>query len=125
MKGRELWRPLAPIGTGDMSGKLWEPNPELQRYMLGAANVTPLGQERISATVHVDGTARAQVADDAGLISDILAALRDAGADPVLINTSFNNRGEPIVNSADDACRSAGKMGVDFLVVGDVPLHRT
>jgi carbamoyltransferase len=124
MKGRELWRPLAPIGTGDMSGKLWEPNPELQRYMLGAADVTALGRDRIAATVHVDGTARAQVADDAGLVSDILAGLRDAGADPVLINTSFNARGEPIVNSADDASRSAGKMGVDFLVVGDMLLDR-
>jgi carbamoyltransferase len=75
--------------------------------------------------VHVDGTARAQVADDAGLITDILAGLRDAGADPVLINTSFNARGEPIVNSADDASRSAGRMGVDFLVVGDMLLYRT
>ena len=87
--------------------------------MLGAARVTPLGEERIAATVHVDGTARAQIADGAGFIGDVLTALGDAGADPVLINTSFNTRGEPIVNTADDAVRSAEALGVDFLVVGD------
>jgi carbamoyltransferase len=119
MKGRELWRPLAPIGTGEADRRLWEGPRELQRYMLGAARVTPLGEERIAATVHVDGTARAQIADGAGLISDVLTAIGDAGADPVLINTSFNTRGEPIVNTADDAVQSAEALNVDFLVVGD------
>ena len=119
MKGRELWRPLAPIGTAEADRRFWEGPRELQRYMLGAARVTPLGEERIAATVHVDGTARAQIADGAGFICDVLTALADAGSDPVLINTSFNTRGEPIVNSADDALRSAEALGVDFLVVGD------
>jgi carbamoyltransferase len=124
MKGRELWRPLAPIGTREADGKYWEGPRELQRYMLGAANVTPLGRQRIAGTVHVDGTARAQVADDAGFICDVLAALEAAGADPVLINTSFNGRGEPIVNSAADAVRTATKIGLDFLVLGDMLLDR-
>jgi carbamoyltransferase len=124
IKGRELWRPLAPIGTAEANGRLWEGPAQLQRYMLGAANVTPLGEDRIPATVHVDGTARAQVADDAGLVSEVLDALGRAGADPVLINTSFNARGEPIVNSAEDAVRSAEAIGVDFLVVGDALFDR-
>jgi carbamoyltransferase len=125
IKGRELWRPLAPIGTREADGKFWEGPAELQRYMLGAANVTPLGRDRIAGTVHIDGTARAQVADGAGFISDVLAALGEAGADPVLINTSFNARGEPIVNSADDAVRTATALGIDFLVVGDMLLDRS
>ena len=124
IKGRELWRPLAPIGARELNGRFWEGPEELQRYMLGAATVTPLGRERIAATVHVDGTARAQLADDAGFVSDVLAALGDAGADPVLINTSFNARGEPIVNSAGDAIRSAETIGVDFLVLGETLLDR-
>jgi carbamoyltransferase len=125
IKGRELWRPLAPIGTSEADGKYWQGPRDLQRYMLGAASVTPLGQQRIAGTVHVDGTARAQIADDAGLISDVLRALAEAGADPVLTNTSFNGRGEPIVNSADHAVRTATNMGLDFLVVGDMLLDRT
>jgi carbamoyltransferase len=124
IKGRELWRPLAPIGTAEAAHRFWEGPRELQRYMLGAANVTPVGKDRIGATVHVDGTARAQIAEGAGFISDVLSALGKAGADPVLINTSFNTRGEPIVNSADDATRSAEALGVDFLVVGDALFDR-
>ena len=46
---------------------------------------------------------------------------RQAGVDPVLINMSFNTRGEPLVNSAEDAVRSAEALGVDFLVVGEEP----
>ena len=124
LKGRELWRPLAPIGISDANGRFWEGPRELQRYMLGAASVTPLGRERIPATVHVDGTARAQIANGAGFISDVLQELETGGADPVLINTSFNTRGEPIVNTADEAVRSAEAIGVDFLVVGDALFDR-
>jgi carbamoyltransferase len=124
LKGRELWRPLAPIGTSEADGRLWEGPRELQRYMLGAARVTALGEKTIPATVHVDGTARAQIADGAGIISDVLSALGATGADPVLINTSFNTRGEPIVNTAKDALQSAEALNVDFLVVGDALLDR-
>ena len=124
LKGRELWRPLAPIGTAESNGSLWEGPRELQRYMLGAARVTRLGEERIPATVHVDGTARAQVAEDAGFIAEVLAELAATGADPVLINTSFNARGEPIVNSAEQAAQSAEAMCMDFLVVGDALFDR-
>jgi carbamoyltransferase len=124
IKGRELWRPLAPIGTSEAGRLFWEGPRELQRYMLGAASVTTLGEEKIAATVHVDGTARAQIADGAGFISDVLTELGEAGADPVLINTSFNTRGEPIVNTAEDAVRSADALGVDFLVAGDALFDR-
>lgn len=124
LKGRELWRPLAPIGLPQADGVLWEGPAELQRYMLGAAQVTAAGRQRIAATVHVDGTARAQVVDDGGFVAELLAGLAGAGAEPVLINTSFNTRGEPIVNSAEDAIRSADAIGVDFLVVGDMLLDR-
>jgi carbamoyltransferase len=124
LKGRELWRPLAPIGTAEADGRFWHGPRELQRYMLGAANVTALGKERIPATVHVDGTARAQVADGAGFVGDVLTELGTAGIDPVLINTSFNTRGEPIVNTAEEAAHSAEAIGVDFLVVGDALFDR-
>lgn len=119
MKGRELWRPLAPIGLDRANGTLWGGNTTLQRYMLGAAEVTDKGRDEIAATVHVDGTARAQVCDDIGFTSDVLHELDRRGLPPVLINTSFNTRGEPIVASADDALRSAGTIGLDFVVIGD------
>jgi len=124
MKGRELWRPLAPIGTTRAATRFWHGSERLQRYMLGAASVTPQGRQRIAATVHVDGTARAQVADGAGLVCEVLNELEKGGADPVLINTSFNTRSEPIVDVADDAIRSAEVLGTDFLVIGSELLER-
>jgi carbamoyltransferase len=124
IKGREPWRPLAPIGTSEAARQFWKAPGTLQRYMLGAASVTTSGEQRIPAVVHVDGTARAQIADGAGFIANVLDALAQAGVDPVLINTSFNTRGEPIVNSAEDAVRSAEALGVDFLVVGEALFDR-
>lgn len=125
LKGRERWRPLAPIGLPEANGHLWEGQASLQRYMLGAANVTDAGRKAIPATAHVDGTARAQVVDEeAGLVRDLLVALKADGADPVLINTSFNLRGEPIVDTADDALAAAEKIDVDFLALGDDLLVR-
>lgn len=119
MKGRELWRPLAPIGLVSANGEAWKGSTMLQTYMLGAAEVTARGREDIPATVHVDGTARAQVASDIGITSDVLEELGRRGLPPVLINTSFNTRGEPVVCSADEALRSADTIGLDFVVIGD------
>ena len=80
-------------------------------------------RERIAATVHVDGTAaRRSRRHRAGQRRPGRA--RRPGRDPVLINTSFNTRGEPIVNTAEDAVRRAEAIGLDFLVVGDMLLDR-
>lgn len=124
LKGRELWRPLAPIGLDRANGEQWVGSSRLQQYMLGAAEVTERGLREIPATVHVDGTARSQVAEGIGLTSEILAAVEQRGHPPVLINTSFNTRGEPVVCSADDALKAAETIGLDFVVIGEETLSR-
>jgi carbamoyltransferase len=70
--------------------------------------------------MHVDGTTRPQSLDASSNAAAvrILHGLGAAGVDPVLLNTSFNDRGEPIVNSAADAVRSFLALGLDFLVIG-------
>jgi len=119
-KGREHWRPLAPVARTEDAVQFWDPRPTLQRYMLGAVPVTAEGREVMPAAVHVDGSARAQVVDaDAGLVHELLGALGDAGVPPVLINTSLNTRGEPLVDTAAQALRAFDAIGLDFLVVGD------
>jgi carbamoyltransferase len=122
IKSRELWRPLAPVGLAHAEGDLWAEHPLLHKYMLGAVEVTPRGEELIPATVHVDGTARAQIVDesDPGPLADILRGIEAAGHPPVLMNTSFNGRSEPIVNTATDALKTFRDVGLDFLVVGDL-----
>lgn len=123
IKSRELWRPLAPVGLPHAEPAYWAVHPVLHKYMLGAVEVTQLARDRIPAAVHVDGTARAQIVDvdaDAGPLAEILAGVEAAGYPPVLLNTSFNGRGEPIVNTAAEALATFGNLGLDFLVAGDV-----
>jgi carbamoyltransferase len=127
IKNRELWRPLAPVGLPKAEGLYWSPHPVLHKYMLGAVDVTELGREAIPAAVHVDGTARAQIVDtetDAGPLAEILAGVEAAGYPPVLLNTSFNDRGEPIVNTAAEALATFANLDLDFLVAGDVLVTR-
>lgn len=119
-KGRELWRPLSPVGLADCNDRYWPANAHLHRYMVGASAVTDRARRDMPAAVHVDGSARPQVVDDRGEpIWEILDALRAAGAPPVLVNTSFNVRGEPIVDDGEGAISSALAIGLDFLILDD------
>lgn len=119
-KGRELWRPLGPVGLAECEDVHWKAGPLLHRYMVGAAEVSPTGRATVPSISHVDGTARPQVADgDTGIVHDVLLAMRAAGAEPVLINTSFNTRGEPLVDAPADALKAAHVIGLDFIVLDD------
>ncbi len=125
-KRRERWRPLAPVSLPSAAAELWEPRAHLQRYMLGATAASRLARAVMPAAVHVDGTVRAQIVErGAGPIADVLEALEANGAPPVLLNTSLNARGEPVVNTAAEAVAAFEAMQLDFLVVGDVLCTRS
>jgi carbamoyltransferase len=89
--------------------------------MVGSAQVTDMGQLAAPAVVHVDGTTRPQQleAGEARVVENILTRLAESGLPPVLVNTSFNERGVPIVNTAEDAIATFRRVPLDFLVVGD------
>jgi carbamoyltransferase len=116
-KRRERWRPLSPVALASAAGTLWPARPSLHRYMLGATQVRDDQRSSVPAVVHIDGTARVQTIDGDEPVAAYLAALESAGIPPVLINTSFNTRGEPVVNTAAEAIASAQTIGVDFLVL--------
>jgi carbamoyltransferase len=118
-KGRELWRPLSPVALASTGGDLWPSRPLLHRYMLGASQVAEDRRADVPAVVHVDGTARVQTIGPDEPVGRYLEALGAAGLPPVLINTSFNTRGEPVVNNAAEALSAAQAIGVDFLVLED------
>jgi len=82
---------------------------------------TEHGLDVMPAAVHIDGTTRPQILPSgaAPVLMGMLEALREAGLPPVLVNTSFNGLGEPIVNTAADAVHSFRELGLDFLVLGD------
>jgi carbamoyltransferase len=125
IKHREKWRPFGPVALADSATGLWEAQGALHDYMLGAAPVTDAGRAAAPAVVHVDGTTRPQrVGRDGGKIAALLQVLEHDGHPGVLINTSFNDRGEPIVDSADDALRTFQAMDLDFLVLDEDVLIR-
>jgi carbamoyltransferase len=123
IKGRERWRPLGPVAERARSAAYWEARDHLCDYMLAAVPVTEPARSRIPAVVHADGTTRPQVLGggdpEHARMAAILRELEAAGLPPVLVNTSFNARGEPIVESARDALDAFGRLGLDFLVLED------
>jgi carbamoyltransferase len=126
LKGREPWRPLAPVTLPEYAGRLWPSQGLRELYMVGTAIGTDHAREVMPAALHVDGSTRPQVLPpgQAPVLEGLLRALADAGLPPVLVNTSFNGPGEPIVDSAADATSGFQRLGLDFLVLGDQLVQR-
>jgi len=126
LKRREPWRPFAPVTLPSHARRLWPSQGARERYMIGTAVVSGRAREVMPAAMHVDGTTRPQSVDDSSdsTLARILHRLEAAGVDPVLLNTSFNDRGEPIVNSAADAVRSFLALGLDFLLIDGLLVRR-
>jgi carbamoyltransferase len=76
--------------------------------------------------VHVDGTARVQTvaADTEPLLAEMLAAFEERTGLPVVVNTSLNTRGRPMVDSPSDALELFGSTPVDLLAIGPFVLRR-
>ncbi len=126
MKGREPYRPVAPIALGIEADRLFEGRPSscsLAPFMLRSFRATEECLRRAPGVVHVDGTARVQVVPEHGpefaWLRSVLDRLRREHGIPCLINTSFNGRGEPLVHTRQDALQAAKRLGVDALVLGD------
>lgn len=124
IKGRELWRPLAP------SALAWETEwmfgrPLHSPYMLRSLALTPAARGGIPAIAHVDGSTRVQTVEaDGGPFARLLEGVRSATGRGVVMNTSFNAPGEPVVFSPADAIRTFSTMGLDALVLGHVVLEK-
>lgn len=121
VKRREPWRPFGPVSLAHVDHGLWTPIGHLERYMVGAAQLTDLGERDIPAVRHVDGTTRPQRlgTGDEPFVEAVLGALARAGHPPVLLNTSFNGPGEPLVEDAAQALTCARSVGVPVCVVDE------
>lgn len=118
IKGREQFRPLAPLVLEEEYDKYFDGRPN--RYMMLAVQARDRARQRAPAIVHADGTSRVQVVrrQDDALLFDILTAFAAKSGVPILINTSLNVRGKPIDESPVDALASAVCSGVDAIVIG-------
>jgi carbamoyltransferase len=125
IKFREEFRPFAPVVAAEHAERFFELPPggtRLARFMSGVFRVRPGWAERLAAITHVDGTARVQVLDRemAPRLHALLEAYGRRTGVPVLLNTSFNLAGEPIVNSVAEAYSTFRRCGIDLLVAGNV-----
>jgi carbamoyltransferase len=120
VKHRQAFRPFAPIVLAERAGEIFE-GEEDSPFMLLAKRVRPEWRDRIPAVVHVDGTARVQTVTEAvnPLLYRLLRDFEALTGTPVLINTSFNVKGEPIVETPDDAVVCFLTTGIDHLVLDD------
>jgi carbamoyltransferase len=125
VKGREQFRPVAPLVLLERAKDIFTgqiPSP----YMLFVHDVAAAWRDRIPAVVHVDGTARIQTVDRQlePTVAALLEAFEARTGLPVLVNTSLNTAGRPMVDSPQDALELFGSAPVDALVLGPHVVRR-
>jgi carbamoyltransferase len=125
VKGREQFRPIAPMVRAARFADIFDgvyPSP----YMLFVHRVRPEWKDRIPAVVHVDGTARVQTVDPSSepLVDAMLAEFERLTGLPVVVNTSLNTAGRPMVDTPREAMELFGSAPVDLLAIGPFAVHR-
>ena len=125
IKDREDFRPVAPVVLEEAAGE-WFAGADVSPFMLFVYDVRPERAAQIPAVRHVDGTARIQTVNRAQhpLYYDMLKAFQQRTGVPVLVNTSFNTRGEPIVCTPRDAIECFWTSPLDALVIGSSLLRK-
>jgi carbamoyltransferase len=95
--------------------------------MLFTHGVRPEWRDRIPAVVHVDGSARIQTVDRRSepLVARMLDAVEQRTGVPVVVNTSFNTAGRPMVDAPRDALECFGSSPIDALAIGPFLVRRT
>jgi carbamoyltransferase len=126
VKGREQFRPVAPMVRIERVADLFSRGPERSPYMLFVHDVQKHWRDRIPAVVHVDGTARVQTVDpdDEPLVARMLAGFERRTGLPVVVNTSLNTAGRPMVDDPRDAFECFGSAPVDLLAIGPFVVRR-
>jgi len=122
VKHREKFRPFAPVVCEDDALIYFEcdvPIPEPADYMLMVYPIKKEWQKKIPSVTHVDGSGRLQTIrkNQNPLYYDLIKKFGEFSGVPILINTSFNIRGEPIVCSPYNAYKCMMGTGIDYLVI--------
>ena len=125
VKGREEFRPVAPMVLAERAADIFC-GPLPSPYMLFVHQVVPEWRDRIPAVVHVDGTARVQTVDreHQPLVAGVLDGFAARTGLPVIVNTSLNTAGRPMVDDPRDALECFGSAPVDVLALGPFLIRR-
>ncbi|HEX2043933.1 MAG TPA: carbamoyltransferase C-terminal domain-containing protein [Acidimicrobiales bacterium] len=118
VKGREWFRPLAPLVLAEDAPRIFDvarPAP----FMQYAADVRPEHRAALPAITHVDGSARLQTVEPANtpFLHAILAGFAERTGCPVLLNTSLNEKGDPLVETPEEAVRCLASTWMHALVM--------
>ena len=120
VKHREGWRPFCPSILDEYRTEYLDTDYE-SPFMIQAFGVKKEKQKKMISAVHVDGTARPQTVtkEQNPRYYKLIDEFRKLTGVPVLINTSFNIKGEPVVCTPEDAIRCYFGTGMDYLVIGN------
>jgi carbamoyltransferase len=127
IKEREPFRPFAPAVLSERTGEFFDGEADdMSPFMTTVAPVRADRRDRLAAVTHEDGTARLQTVEAARApeLHAVLTALAAGGADPVVLNTSLNGAGDPIVASGEDALAFFLRHAVDALILEDLVIER-
>ncbi len=120
VKLREEFRPFAPAALAELSNDYFDMSGVVRsNFMEFVVPARKLGAENAKAVVHIDGSARIQTVEraDNGPFCKIIEAFHRRTGVPIVLNTSFNVRGEPIVCTPEDAIRCFLSTNIDLLVI--------
>lgn len=120
VKHREPFRPFAPVVTSESQFEIFDLKAD-SPYMLLAASVKEKYQAEIPSVTHVDKTARVQSVkkENEPFLYSVLKEFEKIKSVPVILNTSFNVAGEPIVETPEDAVQTFLKTDIDVLIIGN------
>jgi carbamoyltransferase len=125
VKFREEWRPFCPSMLEEYADKYFDRH-TYAPFMIMAFRANDALRRDAPAIVHVDGTARVQLVnrETTPLYHRMIDAFRRRTGVPVVLNTSFNVKGEPIVCTALDALRTFWGSGIDVLAIGEFLIRK-
>ena len=128
VKKREAFRPFAPACSVEEAHRWFEVAPGTQMpYMISVVFVRPEARSLLPAITHVNGTARLQTvsANDNADFHTLLAAVGKTTGSQMVLNTSFNIKGQPIVNTPEEAIGTFLGTGIDSLFMEDTYVTRS
>jgi carbamoyltransferase len=126
VKFRQAFRPFAPIVLAEREDEIFEGGHD-SPYMLLAKPVRPEWKDKIPSIVHVDGTARVQTVREETNppLYRLLKEFEALTGVPVLLNTSFNVKGEPIVETPRNAVECFLNTDIDYLALHDLLISKS
>ncbi len=118
VKHRELYRPFAPSVMEEYGNEYFDLGREASPFMLRAPNIPTAKRDIIPAVVHVDGSGRVQTVsrNNCPEYYDLIAAFHRLTGVPVVLNTSFNDNNEPIVETPVDSLLCFMRTNIDYVV---------